>query len=185
MGTRFPRRLRSALIGFDLLMDDRNQMIIRREAHTDLSAVRKIVEAAFPSPAEAKLIEQLRSDGDAVISMVAVDGAIVGHAMLSKMAAPFRALGLGPVAVAPERQHKGIGHALVRSALKNAEEEGWQGVFVLGNPDWYQKFGFSSFLAREFESPYAGPHLMALSFNGPLPVATGRIDYAPAFAALG
>ncbi|BDV34462.1 GNAT family N-acetyltransferase [Methylocystis iwaonis] len=161
-------------------------MIIRHEEPSDVCEIRKIVEAAFPTPAEARLVEQLRSDGDAVISMVAVQsGIIVGHVMLSKMDAPFRALGLGPVAVAPDRQRKGIGGSLVRSALKEAEKEGWQGVFVLGDPNLYQKFGFDPALASGFTSPYAGPHLMALSFNRPLPVATGIIDYAPAFAALG
>jgi putative acetyltransferase len=185
MSARFHRRLRCPLICFDLLVDGKNLMIIPREAPSDYSAVRKIVEAAFPTSAEANLIEQLRSDGDAIISMVAVDGVIVGHAMLSRMTAPFRELGLGPVAVVPEQQRKGIGHALVCSALKKAEDEGWQGVFVLGAPDWYQRFGFDASLARGFASPYAGPHLMALSFNGPLPVVTGRIYYAPAFVALG
>lgn len=161
-------------------------MIIRYEEPADVCEIRKIVEAAFPTPAEARLVEQLRSDGDAVISMVAVEsGIVVGHVMLSKMDAPFRALGLGPLAVAPDRERKGIGGSLVRSALKEAEKEGWQGIFVLGDPDLYQKFGFDPALASGFTSPYAGPHLMALSFDRPLPVATGKIDYAPAFAALG
>ncbi|MBL1256322.1 GNAT family N-acetyltransferase [Methylocystis sp. Sn-Cys] len=161
-------------------------MIIRCEEPADVPEIRKIVEAVFPTLAEARLVEQLRSDGDAVISMIAVEsGFVVGHVMLSKMGAPFPALGLGPVAVAPDRQRKGIGGSLVRSALKEAEKEGWLGVFVLGDPDLYQKFGFDPALASGFTSPYAGPHLMALSFNGTLPVATGIIDYAPAFAALG
>lgn len=161
-------------------------MIIRCEEPADVSEIRKIVESAFPTPAEARLVERLRSDGDAVISMVAVEsGIVVGHVMLSKMDAPFRALGLAPLAVAPDRQRKGIGGSLVRSALKEAEKKGWQGIFVLGDPDLYQRFGFDPALASGFTSPYAGPHLMALSFNRPLPVATGIIGYAPAFAALG
>jgi putative acetyltransferase len=161
-------------------------MIIRREEPADISAIRKIVEAAFPTPAEARLVERLRSEGDAVISIVAIESRVViGHAMLSKMTAPFRALGLGPVAVAPDQQRKGIGGSLVRSALKEAEEQGWQGVFVLGNPALYQKFGFDPALASGFASPYAGPHLMVLSFNKSFPVTTGKIDYAPAFAMLG
>lgn len=162
------------------------EMIIRREEPPDIPVIRKLIVAVFPTPAEATLVEQLRSDGDVVISMVAVEsGVIMGHAMLSKMAAPFRAVGLGPVSIAREQQRKGIGSALVRSTLRKAKEAGWQGVFVLGDPDWYRKFGFDPVLARGFESPYVGPHLMALSFDGPLPVLSGKIDYAPAFAALG
>jgi putative acetyltransferase len=162
-----------------------NGMIIRREDCADISAIRRIVEAAFPTPAEARLIDKLRSDGDAMISMVAVEsGAVVGHALLSKMVAPFRALGLAPVAVAPARQRKGIGSLLICSALREAEKDGWEGVFVLGDPALYQRFGFTLALASGFTSPYAGPHLMALAFNPPLPVTTGIIDYAPAFATL-
>lgn len=101
------------------------------------------------------------------------------------MDSPFRALGLGPVAVAPDQQRKGIGGSLIRSSLEVAEKEGWQSVFVLGDPVLYQKFGFDPALANGFTSPYAGPHLMALSFKRPFPFTTGKIEYAPAFAMLG
>ena len=66
------------------------------------------------------------------------------------MTAPFRALGLGPVSVKPHRQCEGIGNQLVRMGLEQAREGGWQGVFVVGDPKFYTRFGFEPALAKGF-----------------------------------
>ena len=96
----------------------------------------------------------------------------------------WRALGLGPVAVVPERQRQGIGSALIREALVRAEALGEELVFLVGEPEYYRSFGFSAATAAPFASPYAGPYFMALALReAPLP-ATGKADYAPAFASL-
>ena len=88
-------------------------MIIRGETPSDFAAVYELVTAAFQRPNEAVLVDRLHSNGECVISLVAVDGGeIVGHILFSRMAAPFRALGLGPVSVKPHRQREGIGNQL-------------------------------------------------------------------------
>jgi putative acetyltransferase len=162
-------------------------MVIRLEKPSGLAAIRRVEEAAFAQPVEAQLVDDLRSAGDAVFSLVAVeDERIVGHAMFSKMKAPFAALALGPVAVLPERQRTGIGGQLIRDGLARSEAAGWVGIFVLGDPAYYGRFGFHGERASGFQSPYAGPHLMALALGpGDLPVGSGSIRYAPAFASLG
>jgi putative acetyltransferase len=158
---------------------------IRPERPGDEAGIADVVERAFGRPEEARLVERLRAEGDATISLVAEEeGAIVAHVLLSPMEAPLRALGLAPVSVAPERQRRGIGDALVRKAIDVARSEGWEAVFVLGEPAYYRRFGFRAELAAGFGSPYAGPFLMALALRGPLPATEGRIDYAPAFSAL-
>ncbi|GGC61869.1 GNAT family N-acetyltransferase [Chelatococcus reniformis] len=160
-------------------------MIVRAEEPGDRRAIRAVLEAAFPTPAEAGLVDRLRADGNTEISLVAVDeGAIVGHVMFSRIAAEFRALGLAPVAVLPTRQRSGIGSRLIRSGLARAEADLWRLAFVLGDPPYYRRFGFDPALASGFTSPYAGPYFMALALTRPLPPLSGRIDYAPAFAAL-
>ncbi len=58
-------------------------------------------------------------------------------------------------------------------------------IFVLGEPGYYKRFGFSVEAARPFASPYAGPYLMALALNKFAPFQAGKAEYAPAFAALG
>ena len=143
------------------------------------------MEAAFPTPAEARLVDRLRADGDAVISLVALDDdAIVGHVLFSRMNAPPRTLGLAPVAVSPERQRSGVGARLIGEGLALARSEGWETVVVLGDPAYYRRFGFDPALTRGVVSPYAGPHLMALGLTETAPRLTGRVDYAPAFADL-
>lgn len=161
-------------------------MIVRAEEPTDIAGIRNVVEEAFPKPLEARLVDQLRADGNSVISLVAVDdGKIVGHVQFSNMIAPFRALGLGPVSVVPYRQRSGIGTQMIRAGLKYAADAGWEGVFVLGNPEYYRGFGFSPERARGFESPYSGAHFMLLTLNSNRALTMGKVGYAPAFAALG
>jgi putative acetyltransferase len=157
-------------------------VLIRDEEPADIPAIRKIVEEAFLQPAEARLVDRLRADGEAVISAVALDEEqIVGHILFSRMSAPFRALGLAPVAVKSSSQGNGIGSELIRWGLDRAKTNEWQCVFVLGDPKFYGKFGFSVALAGGFESPYAGEHFMALALNGDLPATSGKVEYAAAF----
>jgi putative acetyltransferase len=162
-------------------------MNLRDESSSDHEAIRKLHLTSFPGPGEADLVDRLRRDGDAVISLAAIEGRVLsGHVVFSKMAAPFRALGLGPVAVLPDRRRRGIAAALIQEGLKRASCEGWAGIFVLGDANYYRRFGFEAKHADGFESPYAGPHFMALPLNSDeLPLMSGRIDYAPAFSALG
>ena len=160
-------------------------MEIRAEKDADRQAVRDVVSAAFAGRAEADLVDDLRAECDGILSLVAEeDGRIVGHALLSPMNAPFRALGLAPVAVLPERQGEGIGSALIRAGLSRARDEGWQAVFVLGEPAYYRRFGFDPALAEGFDCAYAGPYLMALPLGGALPARTGQLRYAEAFSRL-
>ena len=163
------------------------RMIIRLETPSDIAKIRAVEKAAFDQVAEAQLVDDLRAAGDAVFSLVAVDGeTAVGHAMFSKLQAPFPALALGPVAVLPERQRSGVGTQLIRDGIARGEAAGWTGIFVLGDPAFYRRFGFEVGMASGFLSPYSGPHFMALVVgrNG-FPTREGRIEHARAFAKLG
>ena len=164
---------------------------LRRAEPDDAASIRAVHLSAFPTPAEADLVEALERAGDAIISVVAErDGDPVGHVLLSRMAVSgqsrgYRALGLGPVAVLPAAQRHGVGAALVAAALEQAAAGGEELLFVLGDPAYYGRFGFSAECAAPFASPYAGPHLMALRLRGDVPLPrAGKADYAPAFAAL-
>jgi putative acetyltransferase len=161
--------------------------VIRDEAAADIPAVRRLLVDAFPSCGEADLVDRLRAEGSAVFSLVAVeDQAIVGHVMFSQMEQPDRALGLAPVAVLSACRRRGIAAALIRVGLSRAAADGWESVFVLGDPTYYNRFGFAASLASGFVSPYAGPHLMALALReGALAGQTGELRYPPQFSALG
>lgn len=160
-------------------------MHIREEDPQDRQAVYEVVSSAFGQRTEAELVGALRADGDCVFSLVAEEGgSIVGHVLLSKMGAPFRALALAPVAVIPTRQRRGIGSALIESAIQRARSAGWDGVFVLGDAGYYERFGFDREAAVGFTSPYAGAHFMLLKLTAKLTSTTGEVRHAAAFAAL-
>jgi putative acetyltransferase len=160
-------------------------VIVRDEKPGDARAVRSIVTAAFNQAGEADLIEALARDGDVEISLVADDnGRIVGHVLLSRMTAPFRALALAPVSVVPDRRGAGIGSTLIQAAIARARDTGWVAIFVLGEPAYYTRFGFDVRLAEGFSSPYAGAHFMAMALTSSLPATTGALVHAKAFAAL-
>jgi putative acetyltransferase len=158
---------------------------IRPETHGDQESVRAMHVMSFPSIGEADLVDRLRVDGDAVISLVAIErDNVVGHAMFSRMLAPFRALGLGPVAVLPKYRKRGCAADLIKAGLTLAKVQGWAGVFVLGDPNYYSRFGFAAAAAEGFKTRYAGPHFMFLRLANEPASCSGRVDYAPAFSAL-
>ena len=157
---------------------------MRPETAGDREAVKRLLLAAFPTSDEARLVERLRGDGDAVLSLVAVEaGAVVGHVLFSRLRAPAAALALAPLVVAAGCRRRGIGARLVEAGLDRAKREGWRAVIVLGDPAYYSRFGFRPEAVRGMASPYAGTALMGLALaegglSGP------RIEHAPAFASL-
>ena len=166
-------------------------MRIRPVVRSDSSDIRAVHLLAFPTSAEADLVEQLGRDGDSVISLVGVEqGRIVGHILLSRMdvqadGRALNAVGLAPVAVIPALQRRGIGSALVEAAIGEARRLGIDLIFVLGDTDFYGRFGFAAEAAQPFACAYAGPHFQALLLDSIAdPVQAGAANYAPAFDAL-
>jgi putative acetyltransferase len=165
---------------------------IRSAAPEDLQGIRSVHLAAFPTALEANLVDKLDGSGDVLISLVAEDcGRIVGHVLFSRMDVEadervVAGMGLAPVAVLPDYQSRGIGTSLIHAALRLAEARGADIVFVLGDPEYYGRFGFDAATAAPFQSPYRGPHFQALVLRpGFKPPRSGRADYAAAFAELG
>jgi putative acetyltransferase len=162
--------------------------VIRPEADADRDAIAAVVRAAFGGEDEVALIAQLRSDGDALVSLVAAEGeAVLGHILFSRLGvevdgAPVPAAALAPVAVRPDRQGQGIGAQLIEAGLEACRAAGIAAVIVLGHPDYYPKFGFSAELARKLRAPFSGDAFMALELvPGALAGASGSVRYAAAF----
>jgi putative acetyltransferase len=167
----------------------RSAVRIRPEEPQDWPEIRALVEAAFGSKAEADLVQRLREGGDLVLSLAADDGGPVGHIAFSRLALPetpsARACALAPLAVSPQRQRQGIGSALVREGLMRLAQGGMDLVLVLGEPDYYGRFGFAPDLAKRLMTPYDGPYLQALALSERGKAAHGPAAYARAFAELG
>ena len=170
---------------------------LRTATDADDAGIAAVVRAAFGRPDEADLVDRLRADGDIVLSLLAedADGRIVGHALFGRLDittdvvaddGPIRALFLAPVSVLPDRQHAGIGSMLIRFGLSRMRSSGREAVFVLGDPAYYARFGFSAEQAAMFDAPYGGPHFMSLELTaGALGDTGGRIRYPKAFDAAG
>jgi putative acetyltransferase len=128
-------------------------MIVRRELAGDESAVHTVHAAAFGRDlvdardvAEARLVDELRRDGDLVpaLALVAmVDDAVVGHVGCSRATVGGRpTLGLGPLGVLPANHGTGVGTALMHAVLGAADALDQPAVFLLGDPGYYRRFGF-------------------------------------------
>ena len=158
---------------------------IRFETPEDVGEIRRVHTEAFPTAAEALLVDLVRADGSAVISLVAVrDELVIGHVMFSRMQRPAGALGLAPVAVLASDRRQGVAAALIRRGLALAEAQGSNCVFVLGDPAYYRRFGFDPSFAANFESCWAGPHLLGLALNKKDAPRNGPLNYAKAFDTL-
>ncbi len=163
---------------------------IRPEQPADAAPIWRILEAAFPTAAEARLVESLRAGGHLWVSLVAeVDGEIVGHIAFSPVeiegvAGEEIGVGLAPVAVAPDSQYQGIGSRLIREGLAACERAGYGFVVVLGGPAYYQRFGFTRADRRGLGNEYgADEAFMVLEVrNGSIPANGGVVRYGPEFA---
>lgn len=163
---------------------------IRKERFSDRRSVDELNVRAFPTDAEARLVDLLREDTRPLISLVGVaDSRVVGHVLFSpvnveKAPGGTLVLGLGPMAVTPELQRRGIGSRLVWEGLDRCRGLQAAAVVVLGHPEYYPRFGFQP--ARPsglyFRGPEMDPYFMVLELElGALGALSGEVRYPPAF----
>jgi putative acetyltransferase len=162
------------------------EYIIREEQTRDMEQVRSLLQSAFSTDAESKLVDALRANGKAVISLVAVCAEeVLGHILFSPVAtsppADAKGIGLAPVAVLPGFQSLGIGSQLILAGLGLCQKLGFDYCVVLGSPEYYHRFGFETASEHGLENEYgAGEEFMALHFTDRSVV--GLVRYAPEFA---
>jgi putative acetyltransferase len=166
-------------------------MQIRTEQAADRPAVLDLVGRAFATgdgtePVERNLLAELYAcDGFLPeLSLVAeVGGAVVGHVISTRGWIDGEpALGLGPIAVEPERQRSGIGAALLGETRRRAGASGESVILLLGSTDYYPRYGYrpASDLGINAPDPAWGSHFMALPLAGPTPPG-GTFRYAEPF----
>lgn len=168
-------------------------MIVRLEKPEDIPAIRIVIEQAFGQAAEADLVDALRRNGKATISLVAEDsGHVVGHILFSPVKlhsdqadqAELTGIGLAPLAVIPERQNQQIGSMLVEEGLRRLREENHRFVVVLGHAHYYPRFGFVPASRFNIKSEYnvADEVFMAMELQeGVLQGMAGIARYQPEF----
>jgi putative acetyltransferase len=123
-------------------------MNIRKEQPEDIAAIRGLNIAAFGRLQEANLIEKLRTNGGIWLSLVAAnEDQIVGHILYSRVTAGSGEkkivwAGLGPMAVLPEYQRRGIGAKLIDFGTTRLKQSSCPFIVVLGHAEHYPRFGF-------------------------------------------
>ena len=135
--------------------------IVRAERPDDLASIREVNERAFGQPVEADLVDRLRQACADAVSLVAEDGGVVGHILFTPVVVEgarqsVTGMGLGPMAVVPDRQRQGIGVQLVRHGLDIVRERGYPFVVVVGHPEYYPRFGFEVASRHGLRSQWEG-----------------------------
>jgi putative acetyltransferase len=117
---------------------------IREERPTDVAGIRDVNRRAFGQDHEGNIVDALRSNGAALLSLVAIrDGRAVGHIMYSPLVVGrVTGSGLGPMAVHPDHQRQGIGSELVRVGNWKLKDAGCPFIVVVGHASFYPRFGF-------------------------------------------
>lgn len=165
-------------------------MIIRAEKRADYQNIRTVNIKAFGSSSEADIVDRIRLEDIEFISLVAErDGKIVGHILFSPVTlegyeSELKLMGLGPMAVLPESQNKGIGSKLVSAGLKVCGNKSCDAVVVLGHPNYYPRFGFRPSIEYGIICEYDVPDdtFMVKELNpGVLKGKKGTIKYHPLF----
>ncbi|SOE11591.1 putative acetyltransferase [Hoeflea halophila] len=120
---------------------------IRDSRDSDLPAIESLYPRAFPDEDLLPLVRTLLAGEPGILSLVAIGGGpLAGHILFTPGAitgSESRAALLAPLAVAPEWQRQGVGTALIREGLSRLKQDGVAQVYVLGDPAYYGRSGFS------------------------------------------
>jgi putative acetyltransferase len=161
---------------------------IRAETEADHTAIRTVNELAFGDTETADLVDLIRASDRFVpdLSLVATsEGQTLGHVMLSYVdiePGSQRVLQVGPVAVVPSHQRRGIGSALMEEAIRLADERGEPLLLLEGNPAYYERFGFRRADEAGIEQPpesHGVQYFMMRPLTAYDPGLRGRAVYPP------
>ncbi len=160
---------------------------IRKEKVEDAAEISELIRLAFEhdpmsDKRESELVQLMREDNALSISLVAVaDGDVVGHIAFSQITINTEGrgwYGLAPLSVLPAKQNIGIGSKLVVEGLLQLKESGARGCVLLGEPGYYQRFGFKAHPELVLEGvPPEYFQALPLSFGIP----SGTVHYHRAF----
>lgn len=133
-------------------------MIIRLEEEKDYFEVEKLTREAFwnlyrEGCFEHLIIHNLRKDKSFVKELdycIEIDNKIIANIVYAKGKLKLEngdireILIFGPVSVLPKYQKKGYGEKLINYTIEKAKELGFDAIVIMGNPNYYKKFGFES-----------------------------------------
>jgi len=137
-------------------------MVLREAASTDRAALLEVHKFAFGRDEESLLVSDLLADPSArpVLSLLAEEqGHLLGHVLFTSLSLlgpeqPPVASILAPLAVIPSAQRSGVGRSLIERGCELLAERGVQLLFVLGDPGYYTRRGFTPASAYGLRAPY-------------------------------
>ena len=164
-------------------------MLIRTEAPADILTIDRLVRTTFETEAEAGLVMSLRENSHLTLSLVACtdEGEVIGHCLFSPVMLNGEDLnwqGLAPLCVKQEFQKQGIAQALVKEGLETLTELGYPVSVVLGDPAYYQRFGFESATKYDMKCKWEVPEeafMIKACSSEFLEGKSGLIEYCPEF----
>ena len=166
-------------------------IIIRNENESDIERISQITKKAFQSLAisnhtEQFIIKALRKANALTISLVAEkEKTVVGHIAFSPVTISDGSpnwYGLGPISVLPELQKQGIGKMMMYEGLSLLKSLGANGCVLVGDPGYYEWFGFKS-LSNLFVDGVPEKYVLALPFEKSK--VHGTVMFHEAFSANG
>lgn len=168
-----------------------HELRIRRETQDDVPAVHRVVEKAFAGveysdQTEPHIVDALRRAGALTVSLVAATPDVIGHAAASPVTISDGTagwFGIGPVAVDPDHQGRGVGSALMERLVMELRTTGAHGAVLLGEPEFYSRFGFRVLAGLTYPGAPAEYFLALALRNAPAP--RGTVTYHRAFTAPG
>jgi len=139
-------------------------MHIRQSTDGDLEDILLIEHEAFKSNIEANLVREILADPSAkpILSLLAfVNDQAVGHILFTTahlLSIPRGEVAfLAPLAVLPKFQKQGIGCTLIKSGIELLSKSHVKLVFVVGHPQYYPRYGFTTADKLGFEATYPIP----------------------------
>jgi len=120
------------------------EIAVREERAADIGAIREVNRDAFGQDQEGRIVDALRANGGALLSLVATtNGRVAGHIMYSPISVGSVAgAALGPMAVEPQSQRLGMGTRLVEMGNRELAARGCAFIVLVGHPQFYARFGF-------------------------------------------
>lgn len=167
-------------------------VIIRQANDNDIEAIKTIVKEAFYRPGknehfnEWEFVDKVRNDSGFIPELClisAIDDEIVGYKLLSKaLVGKEEGLALGPLAVKPSYQNRGVGKKLMEYGLKKVEESGFNWVVLIGG-DYYTQFGFETGSKYNIVLSHNHPENIhvKIKFFGSNRDVSGEIKYCDSF----
>ncbi|GJM03715.1 MAG: hypothetical protein DHS20C08_22160 [Rhodomicrobium sp.] len=156
---------------------------IRETIQSDITSLKILYKKAFTDEDLFPLVTELLNDKQNTFMLSALhDGDLVGHIAFTKCHAKPSEIALsllGPMAVLPLYQGKGIGTDLIKEGFNHLKKSGVEKAIVFGDPNFYGRSGFT--IESNIEPAYSIaeeyiPGWQSISFSNTASAVSGKLQ---------